>query len=244
VVSSVGAAKVHRCGAQSREPVDLTVLAETIEVSLAAPIAPPLGLISGTLRAQRWTFPDIPVSRTRRGNSHHADRRWSGASTHDSGRVYASRTMKARLGALTALVAMLTFSSLANTPWSLISPQEDARDRAAARTAETRRPEVSGAPVIELLTPDTSRPVRNPVNVDMRFHASPGASMNMNTLRVRYGLLGIDITRRLLRHATVTQNRVFASGVDIPVGRHRLTVSVQDSAARVGSKTFVISIAR
>jgi hypothetical protein len=25
VVSSVGAAKVHRCGAQSREPVDLTV---------------------------------------------------------------------------------------------------------------------------------------------------------------------------------------------------------------------------
>lgn len=152
--------------------------------------------------------------------------------------------MKARLGALTALIAMLTFSSLARTPWSLVSPQEDARDRAATRTAETRRPEVTGAPVIELLKPDISRPVHNPVNVDMRFHARPGATVNMNTLRVRYGWLGIDITRRLLGHARVTHNRVFATDVDIPAGRHRLTVSVQDSAARLGSETFVISIAR
>ncbi len=148
------------------------------------------------------------------------------------------------MAAVAALIATLTFSSLAATPWALLSPEEAARDRAAPRTSETRSPEGIGAPVIDLLSPDISRPVRNPVNVDLRFRAQPGTSVSMNTLRVRYGLLGIDITRRLLRHATVTQNRVFATDVDIPTGRHRLTVSVADSAARIGSRTFVISIAR
>jgi len=152
--------------------------------------------------------------------------------------------MNARLGALAALIAMLAFSSLAGTPWSLVSPGEDARDRSAARTAETARPDVFAGPAIELVSPDVSRAVRNPVNVDMRFRAQPGLSVNMTTLRVRYGWLGIDITRRVLRHATVTHNRVFATGVDIPTGRHRLTVSVEDSATRLGSRTFVISIVR
>ena len=163
---------------------------------------------------------------------------------HDGDRAWASKAMNARLGALTALIAMLAFSSLAGTPWSLVSPGEDARDRSAPRTAQTRRPDVFGGPVTQLVSPDLSRAVRNPVNVDMRFRAQPGLSVKMSTLRVRYGWLGIDITRRVLRHATITQNRVFATGVDIPTGRHSLTVSVEDSARRLGSRTFVISIAR
>lgn len=82
--------------------------------------------------------------------------------------------MNLRLGALAALIAMLAFSSLAGTPCSLISPGADAREWSAPHTAETGRLDVSGEPVIEFVSPDLSRAVRNLVNVDMRFRAQPG----------------------------------------------------------------------
>ena len=132
---------------------------------------------------------------------------------------------------------MLPFTSLAATPWLLVTPEEDAR----ARATNTRQ--VAGAPVIELLAPDLSRPVHNPVTIDVRINTQPGTSANMRTLRIRYGRLRIDITNRVLRHATVKPNRVTATDVEIPRGRHRLIVSVADTAGRTGSRTFMVSIA-
>jgi hypothetical protein len=66
----------------------------------------------------------------------------------------------------------------------------------------------------------------------------------MDSVRATYGWLGIDITRRLLAHATRTANTLSAENVNIPLGRHRVTISVADTAGRVGSRTFQISIVR
>jgi hypothetical protein len=111
---------------------------------------------------------------------------------------------------------MPRFVNFAATPRSLITPEEDVRDRAAPQTVEPNEPQVAGASVIELLAPDLSRPVHNPVTVDVRINTQPDASADMRTLRVKYGWLGIDITNRILRHAAVTANRVTATDVDIP----------------------------
>jgi hypothetical protein len=138
---------------------------------------------------------------------------------------------------------LLPFGSFAATPWSLITPEEDARDRAAPQTAEPNEPQLAGDPAIELLARDLSRPVHNPVTVDVRINTQPDTRADMRTLRVRYGWLRIDITNRILRHATVTANRVTATDVDIPRGRHRLTVSVADTDGRTGSRQFTVSIA-
>ncbi len=92
--------------------------------------------------------------------------------------------MNAWPGTLAALVAMSTFSSLAGTLCSLVSRGEDAHDWSAPRASETRWLEMIGGPIIELVSPDLSRAVCKPVNVDMRFRAPPGVSVIMTTLRV------------------------------------------------------------
>ena len=52
----------------------------------------------------------------------------------------------------------------------------------------------------------------------------------------QYGWLGIDITARLLEHATETAYGLSAKNVDLPFGDHTITVSIADSNGRTGSR--------
>ena len=86
--------------------------------------------------------------------------------------------------------------------WQLVTPAEDARDDVALHVPQSTLPAVSGAPVITVKQPDVSRPLHNPMTFDIQFSAAQGATINRSTLRVKYGWLGIDVTQRLLGHAT------------------------------------------
>ena len=52
--------------------------------------------------------------------------------------------------------------------------------------------------------------LRNPMTFDIQFRAEPGATINLSTFQAKYGWLEIDITSRLLEHATRTPNGLFA----------------------------------
>jgi hypothetical protein len=133
-------------------------------------------------------------------------------------------------------------TSLAQAPWPLVTPEEDARDRAARQVPAPA--DVRGPPTINVLRPDLSNPIRNPVTIELRFDAGPGRVIDMQSFRATYGLLGINITRRLLEHATRTANGLIAENVDLPTGNHRITLSIADTGGKRASQTFRFSVLR
>ena len=125
--------------------------------------------------------------------------------------------------------------------WQLVTPAEDARDDAAPHVPQTP-PAVSGAPVITVKQPDVSHPLHNPMTFDIQFSPAQGATINRSTLRVKYGWLGIDVTQRLLGHATWTASGLFAADADVPTGNHRIRVSIADNLGRVGTRVANLNV--
>jgi hypothetical protein len=128
--------------------------------------------------------------------------------------------------------------------WPLVTPEEEARDNAAPHLRQSATPAVQGAPVITMTQPDISRALRNPMTFDIQFRAAPGATINLSTFQARYGWLGINITSRLLEHATRTPNGLFAADVNVPTGNHRISVSIADNLGRVGTRVVNLHVLR
>jgi hypothetical protein len=76
----------------------------------------------------------------------------------------------------------------------------------------------------------------------IRFSPGPGQSIDMRTFNATYGLLGVNITRRLLDHAVTTPNGLAAENVELPAGRHRVTLSIADTSGKTASRTFNFSV--
>ena len=143
---------------------------------------------------------------------------------------------------IVGLIASACFGLRRANAWPLVTRQQVQRENAAPHRQAAPAPTPSGAPTIRIEEPDISRPVRSPVNIRIRFQAAANARIEVNTLRVRYGRLGIDITRRILAHARPTQTGVFVEDADLPRGRHRVTIQIADNTGRVGSKSFDFNV--
>ena len=148
--------------------------------------------------------------------------------------------MKAKLVVAALMLAFWTFPSIAQAPWDLVTAEENARDNAAPHVPGP--PDLPSPPEIVLLRPDISQAIRNPVTVEAQFRAGPNRTIDMGSFRATYGWLGIDITRRLLEHATKTPNGLSAENVDIPPGSHRITLSIADTSGKRASRTFRFSV--
>jgi hypothetical protein len=152
------------------------------------------------------------------------------------------RSMQATLLVAGLMFAYWTVPSVANAPWDLVTPQEGARDKAAPHLPGP--PDLPPPPEILLLRPDISQPIRNPVSIKAQFRAGPHTTINMGSCKATYGWLGIDITDRLLAHATKTPNALSAENVKIPLGSHKITISIADMSGKRGSRTFQFSVVR
>jgi hypothetical protein len=151
------------------------------------------------------------------------------------------RNMMWALAAFTALsFTVPPPDCIAQAPWTLITQDEIARDRTAPHVPAV--PDRPPPPTIDLLRPDLTTPLRNPVTIEVRFGAGPGRAIDMQTFRATYGWLGINITNRLLEHAVAGPNSLLAENVDLPLGTHRITLSIADTAGKTASRTFRFSV--
>jgi hypothetical protein len=128
--------------------------------------------------------------------------------------------------------------------WDLITPEEETRENAAPHVSQPTLRAVPHSPVIDVRQPDLSRPIFNPTTINVQFRAAHGSTIVISTFRATYGWLGIDITARLLEHATKTANSLFAQNVDLPVGDHKITVTIVDNHGRTGSRVLRMSVAQ
>ena len=92
------------------------------------------------------------------------------------------------------------------------------------------------APTITVVKPDRAAPINPPVDIDVRFKAAQGASVNAGSLKILYGFLRLDVTRRILDApgVQVSAAGLQASGARLPSGSHKLIIEVADNIGRTG----------
>lgn len=118
-----------------------------------------------------------------------------------------------------------------------LSRSPDARPRTRSMSKED--PE---APLIEVIRPNPLNNLKQPFPVELRFTARSGAPIDPKSLKVSYGFMGLDLTERIRKSATVTPDGLRAESVEIPKGEHRLMVRVADARGLVGERDIRIKV--
>ena len=98
------------------------------------------------------------------------------------------------------------------------------------------------APQIELSAPKLSAPVSSPTPIELRFQPTPPSAVKPDTFKVLYGSFEIDITKRILNVAKVTESGVLVQEASLPKGKHKLLMVVEDTSGRKGNKTIEFEV--
>ena len=99
------------------------------------------------------------------------------------------------------------------------------------------------APGIRVISPAASgAAVAAPLRLEVAFTPTPGTRIVPSSFRVLYGLLKIDLTDRLRRHATVTESGVVVDRAVVPDGQHRLILQVADDQGNTAEQELRIRV--
>jgi hypothetical protein len=99
-------------------------------------------------------------------------------------------------------------------------------------------------PLIDILKPDpvADLKVKAPFAISVQFKSQADAPIDPATFKVMYGALKIDITSRITKFVKVTKEGFALDNAQIPVGKHRLTLQVQDEKQRVAERELRVEV--
>ena len=130
---------------------------------------------------------------------------------------------------------------LADTFW-LVTPEEMLQSISAKPSFKAKVVPPLDAPTIDVITPKLDSPIGSPTPILLKFIPKIPANVKPETFRAYYGSFQIDITNRLLGVAQVTSQGINLREASLPKGNHTITLNIQDSEGRVGSKTIEFEI--
>ena len=138
-------------------------------------------------------------------------------------------------------------SAAPHAGFQLLSAQEyqsELSARATPGAAVTLRAADFDAPTITVIKPDRSAPIQPPVDIDVHFKAAEGGSVNIASLKIMYGFLKLDITKRILNApgVQVSAAGLKASGAQLPSGSHKLAIEVADNIGRTGRQPLEFTV--
>jgi hypothetical protein len=153
-----------------------------------------------------------------------------------------SNVMMAAVAVLAASIALA-----ADRGFDLLSGQEyqsELTARAKPGAALLSRAADLDAPSITVVKPDRNVPIQPPVDIDVRFKAAEGAAVNVASLKIKYGFLGLDITQRILQApgVQVSADGLRASGARLPSGSHKLLIEIADNYGRTGRQPLEFTV--
>lgn len=99
-------------------------------------------------------------------------------------------------------------------------------------------------PLIDIVRPEpvTDLKVKAPFAIAVQFKSQADAPIDPATFKVMYGALKLDITSRITKFVTVTKDGFNLENAKIPVGKHRLTLQIQDEKQRVAERELRVEV--
>lgn len=136
-------------------------------------------------------------------------------------------------------------SAFAQDTGLLVSPKEALDYQGALGYEQFGEVRLRGAaPAIEIVTPSAAgdQKLKSPFAIAVRFQPLPDAAIVPATFRVLYGALKLDITSRITKFVQVTPAGFSFDRAQIPAGRHKLTLQVEDDKQRVAERELRFEI--
>jgi hypothetical protein len=99
-------------------------------------------------------------------------------------------------------------------------------------------------PLIDILRPAAGpdNKVTAPFPIAVAFKGLADAPIDPNTFKVMYGALKIDITSRITKFVRVSKDGFTLENAQIPPGKHRLILQVQDEKQRVAERELRVEV--
>jgi hypothetical protein len=98
------------------------------------------------------------------------------------------------------------------------------------------------APVIEVLTPKLPGSISSPTLIDLQFQALSPSKVKPESFKALYGTFQLDITKKLLSVAKVTEGGVKVQEAALPKGIHKIILMIEDTSGRVGNRTIEFEV--
>jgi hypothetical protein len=140
------------------------------------------------------------------------------------------------------ILGIILFMSMSVCSAQLLISIEEMNASNNASTFKPRSIPTKDAPVIELAAPKLSTPVSSPTPIELKFQPTPPSAVKPETFKVLYGSFEIDITKRILSVAKVTESGVFVQEANLPKGKHKLLMVVEDTAGRRGNRSVEFEV--
>jgi hypothetical protein len=137
---------------------------------------------------------------------------------------------------ITLLIFGLSATAFAGQPLVSIEEMNASNNAKPPFTAKSIAPK--DAPLIELSSPKLPALVNSPTPIELKFQSTPPSTVKPETFKVLYGSFEIDITKRILNLAKVTEAGVFVQEANLPKGKHKLLMVVEDTAGRRGNRSI------
>lgn len=101
----------------------------------------------------------------------------------------------------------------------------------------------SDGPQIKVAAP-SGFALTSPVDFDIRIQPRDGRPANMDTLKIEYrlGPAWVNLTKRIMKRASVSGERFLAQGAELPAGNHTLRVSIKDDASKLTQAVVTFSV--
>ncbi|MBT9505217.1 hypothetical protein [Rhodoferax sp.] len=99
-------------------------------------------------------------------------------------------------------------------------------------------------PLIDILKPEpvSDLKVKAPFAIAVQFKSQADAPIDPGTFKVMYGTFKVDITSRITKYVKVTKEGFSLENAQIPTGKHRLTMQVQDEKQRVAERELRLEV--
>lgn len=99
-------------------------------------------------------------------------------------------------------------------------------------------------PLIDILKPEpvADLKVTSPFAIVVQFIGQADAAIDPASFKVLYGSFKIDITHRITKFVKVTKEGFALENAQIPVGKHRLTLQVQDEKQRLAERELRLEV--
>ena len=124
----------------------------------------------------------------------------------------------------------------------LITPEEMKASNAAKPPFAAKAAAPKDAPLIELFAPKLTAKIISPTPIELKFQPTHPSSVKPETFKVLYGSFELDITKRILNVAKVTEVGVYVQEASLPKGKHKLLIVIEDTSGRRGNKTIEFEI--
>jgi hypothetical protein len=124
----------------------------------------------------------------------------------------------------------------------LVTPQEVLESNNNKQPFQMKAVPVKDSPVIEILSPKLDGPVASPTAIQLKFTPKGNASVKPETFKAYYGTFQIDITNKLLSVTKVTPQGIDVKEAALPKGDHKITLNIEDSEGRMGSRVIAFEI--